>query len=174
MTDTTAEVSLLDEFEREARKDPKRAIALLFWKARHTNPEMSVQINEKDLTGLAACVEYLGVEPEVRITRPRGTPPRAPIPAHGEHHAIPGSSGTPDKPFVVVQLVDAKGDAFVPIENNEDDARLRDQTRARSRLKDRAPFIADQILAELQAGSFTDGTLKEAAQILRDLAKAVP
>lgn len=173
-TQTEAEVSVLDQFEEQAHDDPRQAIALMFWKARHANPEMSLQITEADITKFQACTNYLKVTPEVRIYRPRGIPARPGQPAHGERRAIPANPGTPDKPYVVVQLVDEKGDHFVPIENNEEDAKLRDQRREIDRMKDRAPAIAAQIEAELQSGSFTNSTLQDAARTLLAMAKALP
>lgn len=164
----------LDQFAAIASAHMDQAAAILLWKNRHANPDMSIQVTEQDITKLQACAAYLKVTPEVRVYRPKGLPGKDPIPAQGQRRAIPGTPATPPKNYVVIQLVDQDGNGFVPIENNEDDAKLRDEARARKRMKDRAPMVAEAILAELQAGAFTDGTLKEAAQILQDLAKAVP
>jgi hypothetical protein len=164
----------LDELALKLQASPKDAVALLLWKNRHSNPEMSEQISAADVAKLDACAAYLEVTPTVRIYRPKGIPKQDPIPAHGERRAIPGREAVPAKPYVVVQLVDQKGDAFVPIENNEEDAKLRDRRRELSRLKERAPALAAQIQTDIQQGAFSNSTLIEAANTLLALAKAVP
>ena len=153
---------------------PEAAIAMLLWKNRHANPQMSVQVEEKDCDGLKQCLDFLEItKPQIRILRPPGTPATPGREALGNRRAVMPHPGTPPKNYVVIQMVDQDGNAFVPIENNEEDAKLRDATRAKQRMKDRAPLIAEQLLNELATGGFTDGTIREAAISLVGLAKAV-
>jgi hypothetical protein len=61
----------LDPLDELAQGDPLRVIALMLWKNRHREPDMYVQITERDIEGFEACVNYLKVKPTVLIKRPR-------------------------------------------------------------------------------------------------------
>jgi hypothetical protein len=61
----------LDPLDALAQGDPLRVIALMLWKNRHREPDMYVQITERDIEGFEACVNYLKVKPTVLIKRPR-------------------------------------------------------------------------------------------------------
>lgn len=47
--------------------DPGAIISLMLWQGRITNPDMAIAIGPKDRDGMRQSMEYLGVEPEVRI-----------------------------------------------------------------------------------------------------------
>ena len=172
---TTADVEtpdVLELFAKLAERNPKQAIMLMFWKARHQNPEFSLNITEADLKGFTDCVNYLGVEPEVRIHRPQGLPAQAPVPAHGNRRAVPGREAKPPKPFVVVQMVDAEGNAIVPIENNEKDQDDGLQAKALARTRENAPRLAAQLMNDVRSGNLSNDTITEAANSLIALAKS--
>lgn len=162
-----------DALDLLAEGDPRSIIALMLWKDRHRNPDMAVQITEKDIAGFDACCAYLEVTPEVRIVRPQGRPAQAAIPAQGPRRAVPGRAAESPRPFVAVNVV-RKGtqDGIKPIENNEDDARLRDRANELRRFRDNAPTLAAQMLKDAASGQFSTSTIQEAAQALTALARA--
>jgi hypothetical protein len=163
----------LDQFAAEALADPRRAVEMLVWKQRFDQaPDLAVLVTEKDIIGFRQCCEYLDLEPEVRIVRPQGRPASQAIPAQGNRRAVPASAGEPPRPFVVVSLV-KKGtaDGFKPIENNEEDAKLRDQANALRRIRDNAPGIAADLMAGLSRKEYSEATIREAAAALTALAR---
>lgn len=165
-------VKKLDILDQLAQADSKEIIALMLWKDRHRNPDMTLQITEKDITGFLACAEYLKVVPKVRIERPQGMPAQEAIPAQGNRRAVPARAAEPPRPFVVVQVVDANGDGIKPIENDEDGAQLRDRADALRRHRDIAPTLASQLIADARSGNFSSSMVIEAAESLLALAKA--
>lgn len=162
----------LDILDQLAQSDATEIIALLLWKNRHLNPELTVQITEKDITGFRACTEYLEVTPKVRIERPQGLPAQEAIPAEGNRRAVAARAAEPPRPFVVVQVVDAKGDSIKPIENDEEGAQLRDRADALRRHRDGANALANQLIADARTGNFSSSMVIEAAESLMALAKA--
>jgi hypothetical protein len=168
-----AKKDLLDRWADEANKDPKKLVALMFWRERHRNPEMAIQITEKDISGFQGCVDYLEVTPEVVIIRPQGRPAQAGQPARGRLKAVPARPAEPPRPFVAVNLVNAGTmDSFKPIENNEEDAKVRDQAELVRRAKDKASQLAAQLMHDAASGTFSTATMTEAAQALQALARA--
>lgn len=162
----------LDQFAEEATKDPRKVIALMLWKERHRNPEMAVQITEQDITGFNACVDYLDVKPDVLIVRPQGRPAQEAVPAQGKRRAVPARAGEPARPFVAVNVV-AKGtvNSIKPIENNEEDAKRRDEAERLRRVRDQAQGLANALMADLAQSQFSTTTVREAAAALQTLAR---
>lgn len=162
-----------DALDKLAEADPREIIALMLWKDRHRNPDMALQITEKDIEGFRACVDYLEVEPDVSIFRPQGRPAQAAIPPQGRNRGVPARPAEPPRPFVAVNLV-AKGtiNAIKPIENNEEDAKLRDSGEELRRWREKAPFIAQQMLSDIASRQYSTATMQEAAQALSALARA--
>lgn len=158
--------------ELESNPTDGRAIALMLWKGRYTNPEMAIQITPDDIKSFDACIEYLEVTPEVRIHRPRGRPAQAAQPATAKRSAVPAQPAEPDKPYVLVQLVDKDGNSIKPIESTVEGAKIRDHHDAIRRAKDNAGQIADQLLGNLAQGTTSEDTIREAAKLLKTLAKA--
>lgn len=163
----------LDQFAEAANADPKKAIQLLLWKARHENPDMVAMITEQDVAGFEASCAYLEVAPDVQIVRPKGMPPRDAVPAEGKRRAVPAFSGEAPRPFVVVSLV-KKGtkDQIKPIESTEDGAQRRDESAALRKMRDGAPALAGALLADLAANQFSSATIREAAAALQVLARS--
>lgn len=162
-------LDLLDQF---TKWDPKNAIAILLWKMRHQLPDLTLQVTEQDITSFQACVEYLGIEPTVKIYRPMGRPASPEIPAvpgtagRPGRSAIPARPADPPRPFVLVQLLDQEGNQFKPIENNEEAAREAERAAQVKRAKEQGVMIANRVLADVGAGVFSNETMKEAAQAL--------
>lgn len=163
----------LDRFAEQAKADPRLAVQMLLWKGRFENPEMTVVVSEKDLTGFRESCDYLKVTPDVLIVRPQGRQPTAGAPAQGKRRAVAASSGEPPRPFVVVSLVNrGTTDAIKPIENNEEDAQRRDEATALRKVRDTAVSLASALLSDLQQNQFSSATIREAAQALQVLARA--
>lgn len=160
-----------DELDVLADADPKRVIALMLWKARHTNPDLSVVISHEDIKGLADCTSYLEVTPEVLIERPQGAPAAPGIPARGRRAAVPARAAEGPRPFVVVALVQ-KGtkDGFKPIENSEEGAAKRDQAVAWQKAKDAAAVLASSLMNMAATGDYSTSVVQEASAALRALA----
>lgn len=164
-----AELDMLDAF---AKQGANQGIMMLFWLNRHANPDMSVKVTEQDLTEFRACVDYLGVAPQVRMFRPQGRPAHPGSPKTARNEAIPPRAAEPPRNFVVIQLVDKDGNAFKPIESTEEGAHVRDTSNAARRDREKAPQIADQILADASTGLSSFATIQEAARLLKTLAQA--
>lgn len=164
-----------DELDQLAEGDPKRVMALMFWKARFTNPEMNLQITLADIKGFNDCVEYLKVKPEVRIVRPLGRPAQDAIPAVGHRRAVPGYAAEPPRPFVVVGVVEAGTENSIrPVENNEEDNNRRIEGETVRRARDNAAGMASRLEAMTSPQAEISSTdLRDAATALRVLARAL-
>lgn len=150
----------------------KDVIALMLWKNRHNEPELSVQLTERDLSGFRACVEYLHVTPEVRIVRPQGLPGHGGIPATRTRSAIPPADPTPSKPYVVVALVEKGTDnRIVPVENNEEDWQAAEEAKNFNRARDIALRLAGELQQAAATGNYSSSSLDEAAKCLVALAR---
>ena len=171
---TPASQKKLDALDIIAQGDLKRVIALMLWKARHRQPDLYVQIDEKDLAGFDACVQYLKVTPEVRIHRPQGLPAQAGIPATHNRRAVPGREASPPKPFVVVTLVEAGTENVIrPVENNQDDYDVAQDAAAVRKARDQAPMLAERLVAQARTGEFSLSDMQDAADALLLLARGL-
>lgn len=159
-----------DALDLLAEGDPKKIIALMFWRERFKNPGMSLQITEKDLQGFEECVTYLGVKAEVSIYRPQGRPAQEAVPAEKGKRGIAARAAEPPRPFVFVGVVDGQGNQIKPIENNEEDADLRDLANEVRKAKDRAPQLAALLIGMCQSGTFSTSEIQDAARALTVLA----
>lgn len=162
----------LDAFVTLANGDARQALMLMFWKQRLENPGFSIQVAPADLTGFAACVDYLEVTPRIQIVRPQGLPAQDPIPAQGNRRAVPGRAAQPPRNYVVIQMVDERGDAFVPIENNEEDHVRSLKAKEAKRLRDAAPQLAAQLQADMNQNLYSNETIQRAVATLKLLGAA--
>lgn len=162
----------LDMFAKQDKARVARALMMLFWKDRLRNPNFTVEVTPEDLKGFRECMAYLEVEPKIMIYRPQGLPAVEPQPARGNRRAVPGRSAQPPRNFVVIQMVDADGNAITPIENNQADFDRAQEALGLRAARDAAARLAAQLLADLQANVTSSATITEAAQALKLLAKA--
>jgi len=167
----------LDAFVEAANADPKRAIAIMLWRARMTNPDMYVRVEEKDLQGLADCVNYLKVKPAILIHREQGQPAQPGLPATKDRRAVPPRMATAPKPYAVIALVeqDKNGNPTMnmikPVENNQEDYDRSLEVAAIQRARDMAPDLAQRLVHASRTGDFSSSDLQEAASALELLAK---
>lgn len=167
----------LDAFIEAANADPRRAIAVMLWRARMSNPDMYVRVEEKDLKGLQDCVDYLKVKPAILIHREPGQPAQPAIPATKDRRAVPARMATPAKPYAVIALVeqDKQGNPSMnmikPVENNQEDYDRSLETAALRRARDIAPDLAVRLLNASRTGDFSSSDLQEAADALTRLAR---
>ena len=159
----------LDTFIKAANEGPE-ALMLMLWLERFRNPAFTVEVHPKDLQGFYQCVEYLGVKPQIQVIRPGGAPAIDARPAMGNRKAVPGRAAIPPKNYVIIQMVDQDGNAFVPVENNEQDRDRQIQTEAARRAKDNAITIANALRVDVQSGQFSTGNLNDAINALITLA----
>jgi hypothetical protein len=163
------QVDVLDEL---ANGDPQRVMALMLWKNRLRNPDMYVQVTEADVRGFDDCVRYLKVEPQVKVYRPEGLAAQAAVPAQGNRRGVAAREASPPKPYVMIVLVDKKGDAIRPVENNEDDFdRAKDAAAVRKARQD-APGLAQRITHQARSGEYSLSDITDAANALLLLARA--
>lgn len=163
--------------DRIAKLPPKSIIALMLWKDRHRNPGLAISITEQDMTGLDACLAYLKIEAEVQIIRPRGRPPQAAATSR-ERGLIPATPGEPSRPFVSVALIEkgsaetegVLGNAIVPCENNEEDAKRADQARRLDLIRPQIPAIMNRMRDERASGMLSEQTIEDACEALQALA----
>lgn len=167
-----AKAAKKDALDLLAEGDPKKIIALMFWRERFRNPDMSLQITEQDLKGFEDCVTYLGVEPDVSIYRPQGRPAQEAIPASPGKRGIAARPAEPPRPFVFVGVTDKQGNQIKPIENNEEDADRRDQANELRRYRDKAVQLSSLLLGMCQSGTFSTSEIQEAARALTILSRA--
>lgn len=162
----------MDALDQLAASDPREVLALLLWKDRYRNPDMTVQITENDITSFRACTAYLDVEHAVKIERPQGLPAQAAVPESGNRRAVPARPAQPPRPFVVVQVIQKDtGDAIKPIESDEEGAKRRDRADNLRRFKDAAPELSGALKQQAITGNFSSSLIAEAADALAALAK---
>lgn len=161
-----------DALDALALGPAKDVIALMLWKNRHNEPELNVQLTERDLSGFRACCEYLHVTPEVRIVRPQGMPGHGGIPATRTRSAIPPQEPTPPKPYVVVALVE-KGteNRIVPVESDPKDWEAAQEAKNFANARDRALQLAGELQRAAATGDFSSSILNDAASCLAALAR---
>lgn len=151
---------------------------MLLWKQRMTNQELTVQVTEHDIRGWQACVEYLGISTQLKIHRPQGRPATPEVPAvpgtrqRPGRSAIPARPADPPRPFVLVQLLDQDGNAFRPIEDNEEDRRRQEEAERLRRARDHGRELAQQLQRDMAAGVYSNATIGDAAAALMALANA--
>ncbi len=138
-----------------------RALQVILWQQRFTNPDMSVTIKPADIAKLKACTEYLGVKPTLKIWRRPAIPPTPAIPAQGLRRAVPANPGMPAANFVVVQLVDENGNNIRPVENDEEDNDIRIKHDQMRQLKSDIPGMVREIRSALNNGTSADGQIIE-------------
>lgn len=165
-------VAAKDALDALALGPVKDVIALMLWKNRHAEPDLAMQITERDLSGFKACTEYLRVVPEVRIIRPQGRPGHQGMPATRTRSAIPPQEATPPKPYVIVGLVErGTENAIKAVENNEEDYALAEEAKNFRHARDVALRIASDLQREAATGNYSSSTINEAAQCLVALAR---
>ena len=147
----------LDEFVDQSNN---RAMAMLLWKQRLANPEMSVIVTEQDIAGLEACAEYLEAVPAAHVYRP----------------TVPGVGGKPagKRDFVVISLVNQKNmDPFRAVENNEKDHKAaQDVARLRGVVDGMAELIS-RVRGGLARGETSDSELTELCDGAMTMAKVL-
>lgn len=168
----------LDPLDALAQGDPRMVIALILWKNRHRSPDMFVQIDQRDIDGFNACVDFLKVKPAVMIRRPEEIPGQPAIPAAGGRRAVPARGAIPARPYVMVALVEQGKDgkpsenAIRPVENNEADFDQQQDTAAILRAKDNAQDLANRLLKAAASGDYSLSDMQDAANALVLLARA--
>lgn len=165
-----APIKKKDQLDHLAEGDPRNVIALMLWKARHRNPELALQITQRDIDGMKACTDYLKIEPAVDICRPQGRPAQEHIPAMGNRREVPARAAEPARPFVLVRLV-AKGtqDTFRAVEDNEEDNEKRIAAEQLVEIRAQGPALAARLEGYARTGDFVASDLRDAAQWLRTL-----
>ncbi len=160
-----------DPLDTLANGDPKDVIALILWKNRNKEPDMSVQITEHDIKGFQDCVEYLKVTPEVTIKRPQGMPAQVARRDLGSNRTIPAREAIPPRDYIVVNLVE-KGteNRIVPVENNQEDYDKQQQAAAVRKARDQAQSLADALIGQARTGEFSTAVMQDAAQALVTMA----
>lgn len=160
----------MGQFVAKVQADPRLAIQLMLWKARHTNEDMAVVITEDDLDAFNACVDYLEVTPEIRILQPGGVPARPPFKGK-DGIERPGRAAVPPRDECLVQLVDKNGNAIKPIERSEEEqAKGRKGTEIRN-AKQRAAGLVGEVRNMLAQGSTSSALTEEVCNSLLLLAR---
>lgn len=169
----------LDPLDELAQGDPRMIIALMLWKNRHREPDLYVQLDQRDIDGFKACVNYLKVKPAVMIRRPEEIPGTPAIPAAGNRRAVPARPSIPARNYVMVALVEQGKDgkpsenAIRPVENNEEDFDQQKDTASIKRAKDNAQDLANRLLKAAASGDYSLSDMQDAASDLVLLARAV-
>lgn len=160
-----------DVLDNLADGDPFKALALVLWKDRQRNPDMSVTITRTDIKGFTDCVDYLKASPEVRVFRPQGRSAQAAIP---ERHGKPARAAIPAEPprdFVVIQLVDKDGNAIKPVENNEEDFQRNILAEKQRKAREQADNLCTLLRAEIASGDINKSTIDGVCEALTVLAR---
>lgn len=172
------ELDALGRWVKRAKANPLLAIMLMLWKARLQQPDMYVQITERDIAGFEDSVNYLHVKPTAVIHREPGIPAQPGIPQSGNRRATPAREAIPPKPYAVVMLVELGKDGLPtmnmikPIENNEADYDRSLEVAAQRRARDRGPDLAVRLINASRTGDFSSSDLQDAAECLQILCRA--
>ncbi len=156
-----------------AEGEPLKVMALMLWKNRFREPDMYVQIDEKDIQGLEACVNYLKVVPVVSIHRPQGQGAQAAQPGSSTRRPVPALPAQPAKPFVIVTLVDKNGDMIKPVENNQGDFDAAEEATRVRKAKDQASDLAQRLRQQGRSGETSMSDMDDAADALVVMARAL-
>lgn len=148
------------------------ALMMVFWKARHANPEFTITVDSADLKGFQDCIQYLEVTPTIRVYRPQGLPAQEAVPATGKRRAVPGRPAKPPADYVVVQMVDKDGNSIKAVENNDADYERAGEAAKLRTIRDSAPGLAAQLEADVRSNTLSTSTILEAAAALKVLARA--
>lgn len=141
---------------------PEKILQLLLWKNRFREPELQIQITERDLNGFEDCLNYLKVEAGIRIFRPGGRPAIPERPATKTKSALPAREAIPPKPIVQVNLVE-KGtvNTIRPVENNEEDYERQARASEVARTRDRITQLAGIVHNAAARGEFSQSEVIE-------------
>lgn len=143
--------------EAFAAAKPEEHIALLLWKNRHANPELTVSITEEDLKGYNDCMQYLKVRPSIAVTTRRN------------YVGIGIVEENTEIKDPTTGEITSPGNAIKPIENNEGDAVKAETAGRLRRLKETAPGLAVLIRNQAAAGEFSSDLILQAAEAIQVL-----
>jgi hypothetical protein len=119
---------------------------LMFWMVRHQYPDFSIMVTEADIEkfrkSLEATEQTPVFDPFARDT------------------------------FIVLRVVDQKGEPIQPLESTEEDARERDAATKLRRIKEQAPQIVQNVMGELSQGITSDDSIRTLCNNLLALARA--
>lgn len=161
----------LDDLEAGALD---RVMMLMLWKRRHQEPDLYVKIDERDIAGFEDSVRYQKMKPAISVRRPRGLPAQDAIPAMGKRRAVPARAAIPDKPFVIVSLVEAGTQNTIrPVENNEQDFDTARESAELRKARDQAPDLAARLVRQANSGEYSLSDMQDAANALMILARSV-
>ena len=163
----------LDELDKLVEGDPIQVIALMLWKNRMREPDMYVQIYEKDIKALNDCITYLKVPMVVSIHRPQGEAAHPAESGTTTRRPVPARPAQPPKPYVIVTLVDERGDLIKPVENNQADFDAASEAANVRKARDQAVDLAQRITQQARSGEFSLSDIDDAANALVVLARAV-
>lgn len=151
-----------DPLDALAAAGPEEAIKMLLWANRFANPEFAVIVRADDLKGFNDCVQYLGVTPKIVIRRPPGQPAHPGLPPSKRYpEGVPPREAEPPRPYVQISMVDQDGNAFKPIENSEENARVRDRANELAAIKARIPILASAIMGGIANKTFSESEIIE-------------
>lgn len=128
-------------------QDQTRQIMQILWAGRMINPEMSVEVREKDVQALDDCMNYLKQEGTIGVTKNQ----------HGN---------------MVIALVDKDGNSIRPIENNEEDFDRAALAQQVARAKEAMPGVAERVRNSASVGDFSASEIMELVDMALVLAKA--
>lgn len=160
-----------DSLDLLAEGDPKKIIALLLWRDRFRNPEMSAHVTLEDLDGFEQCSDYLGVTTQVSIFRPQGRPAQEAVATTPGKRGIAARAAEPPRDYVFVGVVDKDGNSIKPIESTEENADRRDAANALRSSREKGPRLAALLRGACQSGTYSTAEIQEAAQALEVLAR---
>ena len=163
----------LDELDKLVEGDPLQVIALMLWKNRMREPDMYVQIFEKDIQALNDCITYLKVPMVVSIHRPQGEAAQAAEAGTTTRRPVPARPAQPPKPYVIVTLVDDRGDLIKPVENNQADFDAASEAANVRKAKDRADELSARVLRQVNSGETSLSDIQDMVNDHNILARAV-
>ena len=114
----------------------ERALALVLWKMRHSNPEMSVTITKDDIDTLEQCEVYQ------KLT------------------AAPAVVEASGKMFVNM-VVEGTADVFKAIESNEQDYQAAERAQKLRQARDQMPELVALVRGQMARGEFSESNITE-------------
>ena len=166
----TPPATYMGQFLERAQANPAVALQLLLWKQRHQNPDMSVTITEADVQAFQACVDYLEVEPVIKMFQPGGLPERPGF-TKKDGTQMPARPAVPPREECVVQLTDKNGNAITPIEQSTEEQAKSRQARAVQDARAKAPGLVADLNQMLARGETSTALFQEATSALLTLAR---
>lgn len=143
-------------------------VAMLFWKQRHSNPDLAITLTKADVDGFQQSLAYNKQEPIVIVDVRRPFMPGDKVPKDAVE-----SAEDVLKTYLAIRLVDkVTTDPIVINENNEADLEKGEKAKQLRRIAEMAHVLVTRLQSEDAAGVASRQSINDVCTAFLDLARA--